>query len=145
VNLVGLLQISGGTVNAGSVTVGRTNLNNGTTVQTAGQTNRGILVSGGTLNVTNTLVLGPGTGTASSPNMRVDSGSVTVGGQTTVTVNNTRYAVLDVNGGSFTCNDAIANGIQIGGNFAAVDAELLVRNTGVVTANKITLGNATQT
>jgi autotransporter-associated beta strand protein len=145
VNLVGLLLINGGTVNAGSVTLGRTNLNNGTTVQTAGQTNRGIYVNGGALNITNTLVLGPNTNAASSPNMRIDSGSVTVGGTTTITVNNARYSVLDVNGGTFTSNDATGAGIQIGGNFAAVDAEFLIRGTGVVTTNKITFGNATQT
>src|SRR5215471_7520471 len=80
-NNPGYISLTGGTLTANSATVGRTEANNGGTIQTAGSATRGIYVNGGTLNITTTLGLGVASNATSSPNMRVDSGSVTVGGQ----------------------------------------------------------------
>jgi len=140
------LQITGGTLTANSMTSGRTALSF-TAQPTAGQTTtNGIYIAGGTLNINTTLGVG-GTSAAanSSTSMRLDSGSVTVGGTTTITINNAgRWSVLDINGGTFTSNDTIGSGIKIGGVFGGADAELLVR-AGTLNANQITLGDAVQT
>jgi len=84
---------------------------------------------------------------ASSAQMRVDAGSVTVGGITTVTNNaGSRYSVLDLNGGTFTDNDTTGVGILLGGNAdTTLDAELLIRGTAVVNTPAITLGNSNET
>jgi autotransporter-associated beta strand protein len=74
----------------------------------------------------------------SSINARIDSGSLIVGGELNVALNNSgRWSVMDVNGGTLTVNDT-ANGIALGGSDAG-NAILLVRN-GVTTTGKISLG-----
>ncbi|HZZ26556.1 MAG TPA: autotransporter-associated beta strand repeat-containing protein [Pirellulales bacterium] len=140
----GLFITNGGAVTANAVNIGRTNQSVTSVTTTGGSTTQGIDVNGGSLTVTTTITLTNGTGSASTPNMRIDSGTVTAGGAIIVTCNNTRYGLVDVTGGSLTTTDT-ATGIQIGGSFAATDGELLIRNTGTVTAGKITFGNATQT
>ena len=148
-NGTGYLSLTSGTVTANSATIGRTSTVNSALVTGGVSTTSGIYVNGGTLNVATTLGIGNSTATNSSANMRVDAGSVTVGGTTTVTNNQGsspgRYTVLDLSGGTFTSNDTAGAGIQVGGNFATPYAELLVRNTATLNANTITLGNANQT
>jgi autotransporter-associated beta strand protein len=147
----GLLSLTGGTVTAGSVTVGRDGLNYGQTVQLAGSTTDGVYVNGGTLNDAGTLNLGTITGaheTNSSVSMRLDTGSVTVAGTTDIAdYSNNRLSILDINGGTFTSNDAAGAGIDVGGGAQASNStydELLVRGTGILNTTTITLGNTSQ-
>jgi fibronectin-binding autotransporter adhesin len=148
-NNTGYIAITSGTVTANSATVGRNGTNNGGSIITGGiATNSGIYVNGGTLNIATTLGIGTNTSTNSSASMRMDSGIVTVGGTTDVTLNSTsgRYSVLDLAGGTFTSNDTTGLGILVGGGvFTTPDAELLVRGTAVVNTPAITLGSSTQT
>jgi autotransporter-associated beta strand protein len=137
----GVVTITGGILNAASATVGRTGQNNGQTIQTAGSTSQGIYVDGGTLNLTGALSIGTGN-VESSPNVRLDAGGINVGGITTVTVDNNRFSVLDISGGTFNGS----GGMLVGGNFdsSSPDAELLIRG-GMVNLPDITFGNSTQT
>jgi autotransporter-associated beta strand protein len=74
----------------------------------------------------------------SSASLRIDSGSLTVGGALTIgDSTSTRWAVVDVNGGTLTSTDP-TTGIDIGG-VASGDGLLLVR-AGTATANKLTFG-----
>ncbi|MGC3989932.1 MAG: autotransporter-associated beta strand repeat-containing protein [Chthoniobacteraceae bacterium] len=138
----GSVRLLGGTTTVNSVAIGRTGDNFGTTIQTSTPTNDDLYVNGGTLNITTTLGIGTASGTNSSAVFHLDSGTVTVGGLTTITDNNTRYSVLDINGGTFTSNDTSGVGIQVGGNYASAAAELLVRG-GVLNTPAITMGDST--
>jgi len=125
------LFLTGGTVNANSVYIGRGGQNYGGGVL-AGATGEGLYVNGGALNITNNLNVG---GSNSGSTMRIDSGSVTAGGTTTInTTANNRVSLIDVNGGTFTA----AGGIQIGGTGTNY-GELLMRS-GTLNASGITLG-----
>jgi autotransporter-associated beta strand protein len=141
------LQILGGTFNANSLTSGRTGLNF-STQPTAGQTTTvGIYITNATVNFTNTLgVGGRSSGANSSTSMRMDGGTLNVGGTTTITINNGgRWSVLDINGGTFISTDTNGAGVQIGGVYASESALFLIR-AGTVSVNKITFGDlATQT
>jgi autotransporter-associated beta strand protein len=145
----GLLSITGGTVTANAVTVGRDGTNDGATLPTAGGTADGIYVNGGALNVATTLGVGTPAADNSTANFRMDAGSVTVGGIATITNDaGSRFSVLDINGGTFTDQDTSGVGVLIGGNAdgnGLLLAELLVRNTGVLNTPAITLGSAAQT
>jgi autotransporter-associated beta strand protein len=138
----GLVSLVSGTVTANSVTIGRDGDDLGGTAPTAGSTTDGLYIDGATLNISATLGDGS-TANNSSAQMRVDAGSVTVGGITTVTNDaSSRYTVLDLNGGSFTDNDTTGVGILVGGNNnSSLDAELLIRG-GTVNTSAITLGNS---
>jgi rhamnogalacturonan endolyase len=145
----GLLDITSGTLNANSVTIGRDTNLGGTAFTSAisAGTVTGIYINGGALNITNTLQFNNGAGTNSSSNMRMDSGSVTVGGITYLASNAAgRYNVLNINGGAFTDNDSSGIGIQIGGVFAnsTQDSELLILS-GTLNTPAITLGDTNQT
>ena len=144
-NNANYMNLASGTLNAGSFTAGRTSLSFTTQPATGQATSLGVYVNGATMNITNTLAIGTPGGANSSASMRMDKGAVNVGGTTTVTINNaTRWSILDVNGGIFTSTDTNGAGIQIGGAFAGAEAEFLIRGTGVVNANTITLGDGTQ-
>jgi len=144
-----LMQLIGGSFNANTFTSGRCNLDL-TTQPTSGQvTAEGIYVnSTAVVTITNTLGIGGASSSAnSSTSMRMDGGTVNVGGTTRITINNSgRWSVLDINGGTFTSTDATGTGIQIGGGYGGASAELLVR-AGKLLADTITLGdtNAIQT
>ncbi len=135
----GLLSITSGTLTANSVTNSRTGVNEGPNLLLIGTTFGGIYVDGGTLNITTTLA--DSTTTNSNVDMRIDAGSVTVGGTTTITNDAAaRFSVLDVNGGSFT-----GSSILLGGNAdAGLDAELL-NSGGILSASSIILGGTAQT
>ena len=143
----GVLDLVSGTINANAVAIGRTQINYGTTIQTAGNTTDGIYVLGGTLNVTGALGVDNGNSTNT---MRVDGGTVNVGGTTDIsTVTTTgRYSLLDLNGGTFNSTDAtVGGGIVIGGginNGTSPYGELLVRGTALVNTNAISFGTSNQ-
>jgi autotransporter-associated beta strand protein len=96
------------------------------------------------VNITGALNAGNNTLTNSSTNVRIDNGSVTVGGTTSINNNNnSRWSVFQVNGGTFTSNDSTGAGVLVGGFNAATDDEFLVSG-GTSTVQQITLGNAPQ-
>jgi autotransporter-associated beta strand protein len=140
----GLVSLVSGTVTANSVSIGRDGDNLGGTAPTAGPTTDGLYVDGATVNIATTLGVGGANTGASSAEMRMDAGSVTVGGITTVSNNaSSRFSVLDLNIGTFTDNDTSGTGILVGGNnTSTLDAELLIRGTAVVNTPAITLGNS---
>jgi autotransporter-associated beta strand protein len=142
----GLVSLGGGTLSANSVTIDRSGSNYGVTAQTLGSTGTGLYVNGATLAIATTLTLGDLSASNSSADMRMDSGSVTVGGTTIITDDNLsgRLSLLDVNGGTFTSSDTTGAGIQIGGLWANGTGELLVSGTGTLIANKITFNDANQ-
>jgi autotransporter-associated beta strand protein len=146
-NNANYMNLAGGTFDAGSLTSGRTSLAFTTQPATGQATSLGIYVNGATVNITNTLVIGGGTagGGNSSASMRLDAGSINVGGTTTITLNNGgRWSILDINGGTFTSVDKTGAGLKIGGVYAGASAEWLVR-AGVASVNTITLGDSVQT
>jgi autotransporter-associated beta strand protein len=142
----GVVSLLGGTLTANSASIGRDGANLGGTAPTAGATTDGIYVDGATVNIATTLGDGS-TANNSSAQMRVDAGSVTVGGVTTVTNDaGSRYTVLDLNGGTFSDNDTSGTGILVGGNAdTSLDAELLIRGAAIITTPAITLGNSKET
>jgi autotransporter-associated beta strand protein len=140
------MQILGGTFSANSLNSGRTALN--LSAQPAagqGPGGIGIYISNAVVTITNTLgVGGRSSGANSSTSMRLDGGTLNVGGTTTITLNNGgRWSVLDINGGTFTSTDTNA-GVQIGGVYAGANGLFLVR-AGTASVNQITFGDvATQ-
>jgi autotransporter-associated beta strand protein len=112
-----------------------------TTQPAAGSTNAGLYITGGTVAITNNLDMGVDRLADSTVSVRIDGGSLTVGGVLTIALNNeSRWSVLDVNGGNLTVNDT-ATGISVGGTRSG-NAELLVR-AGTASVGKISLGQAT--
>jgi autotransporter-associated beta strand protein len=145
----GLLLITSGTLTAGSINMGRdTNLGSGApTTPPAATTVTGVYIDGGTLDINTTLQFSNGAGTNSSSNLRMDSGSVIVGGVTTIASNAAgRYNLLNINGGTFTDNDTSGVGIKIGGQYtdSTQDSELLLIS-GTLNTPAITLSDAAQT
>jgi autotransporter-associated beta strand protein len=138
--------VTGGILNAGSLSEGRCNLALTTQPATGQATTEGIYVNGGAVTVTNNLLVGgANSGGNSSSSFRVDTGSVTVGGTTIVTLNNgSRWSVLDIAGGTFTSTAATGPGIQLGGVYAGANDVFLIR-AGTVNADTITLGDTNQT
>ena len=133
-----LINVSGGTLTANSMALGRTSLNNGSQ-PASGSTSQGLYIhSSGSVIITNNLSLSTSSLANSSANARMDSGSLTVGGVLTIGLNNSgRWSDFDLSGGTLTVNDT-ATGIDIGGPFAG-PAVLLLRG-GTATAGKISFG-----
>jgi autotransporter-associated beta strand protein len=141
----GFGNLTGGTLNANSLVIDRDNTNFGATLPASGETTEGLYVDGATVNIATTLADGnTGAGDASSNNLRMDAGSITVGGITTVANDAaSRWSVLDINGGVFTDNDPTGTGILVGGGAdTTLDAVLYVRN-GTLNTTGITVGNST--
>jgi autotransporter-associated beta strand protein len=138
---VNLIEVTGGSLTAASLALGRTELID-TTQPTAGSTTYGLYVNGGTVNITGNMNMGATSSSAnSSVNARIDGGSLIVGGVLTIGLNNGgRWSVVDVNGGTLMVTNT-ATGISVGGPYAG-DAELLVR-AGTVTAGIIGMGYGT--
>ena len=140
------LNLLSGTASFNSLEAGRSGDTTITAIETSTPVNDDIYVDGAAVTINTQLLVGAGSVTNSTAIYHQDLGTVTVGGTTIIANSNGgRYSVLDVNGGTFTSNDTTGTGIQIGGVFNTVDAELLVRGTAVVTANTITFGDAAQT
>ena len=136
-NLPDLIQVNGGTLQAASLTLGRTALVS-TTQPAAGTTNTGLYVNGGAVNITGNLDMCSSYQANSSVSARVDGGSLTVGGTVTIGLaNGGRWSVLDLNGGTITVTNT-TTGISVGGPNPG-NAELLVR-AGTLNAGIIGLG-----
>ncbi|HEV2693408.1 MAG TPA: autotransporter-associated beta strand repeat-containing protein, partial [Verrucomicrobiae bacterium] len=134
-----LISVFGGTLNASSITLGRTGLGL-TTQPTTGNTANGLYVNGGTVNLSSNLnVTTIANGNANSTvNARVDSGTLNVGGALIIGLNNGgRWSDFDVTGGTVTVNDPTL-GLSIGGPFAG-NAVFLMRG-GTVTTPLVGLG-----
>lgn len=131
------LILSGGTFTAPSINLGRTGAN----IQvepTEAPLNTNLYVAGAQVNLTGNLDIGTTAASNSTVVTRVDGGSLTVAGITTVAINNGgRWSILDVNGGSFTSTN-VDSGILVGGGTVGKSA-FLVRS-GTATVEKIQIG-----
>jgi len=136
-----LVAVTGGSLFAASFAEGR-NAGSSTTQPTTGSTAIGFYVNGGNVIITNNVSICTQGGANSGNSMRIDSGSLTVGGSVTVAggTSGGRWSVFDVAGGTLTVNDT-STGINIGGNNAG-SAELLIRG-GTTTAGIVGLGLGT--
>jgi fibronectin-binding autotransporter adhesin len=140
-----LIRLNGGTFSASSVTLGRGNLNQGLAEPGAagltGSAGLGLVILDGSASITGPLNVGNNSaGSNSTASARIDGGSLTVDGPVTIGVNNGgRYSGLDVNGGSFTSNDAVGGVIL--GQTVAGPAAFLVR-AGTATVERIQFGQA---
>ena len=132
-----LIDVTGGNLTAASLALGRSTFIQ-TTLPTSGSTADGLYVNGGTVNITGNLDMSSSSTVASSASMRIDSGSLTIGGTNIIGLNNSgRWSVVDVNGGTLTLTNTSA-GVSLGGPYAG-NAELLIRN-GTATIGRIGLG-----
>jgi autotransporter-associated beta strand protein len=133
-----LIQVTGGTLTASSIQLGRTGQNNGTTVPTSGVTTEGLYINGGTavVNVTGVLHVGDNSTTiASDANLRIDSGTLTAA-SIYIGVDNLRYSVFDENGGTVTISTL--PGINIGGTYTG--DEIFLMRAGTASTPAITMG-----
>jgi autotransporter-associated beta strand protein len=138
------IGVAGGTLNMASLYLGRTAVIL-SSEPTAGSTTTGLYVNGGAAAIGGALNVCTNSRSNSCDSVRIDSGALTVGSTTTVTLNNgSRWSVLDINGGTFTSNDSTGAGIQLGGVFAGENAAMLVRS-GTAFADTITFGDVNQT
>jgi autotransporter-associated beta strand protein len=134
------IGVTGGSLTAASLSLGRTGLNN-STQPTAGSTGDGLYITNGSVTITGNINMGSATAANSSVNVRVDSGSLWVGGAIYIGLNNGgRWSDVDINGGTLTVTDVVT-GISIG-NALAGDAVLLLR-AGTINAGIIGLGYGT--
>ena len=142
----GVIVTGSGSITGTDINIQKGNTTYGTAPTAASpisfSTTTGFYVNGPTISLT-TLELG--TGNAGGYG-RVDSGSVTVSGAVVDGANGTtRWSGLQVNGGTFTCNDT-TTGITIAQNngSATTLSELYVA-AGTLTAGKISFGKSTDT
>jgi len=136
-NIPYLISVQGGTLDAASMTLGRSSQSI-TAEPVAGINTTGLYINGGAVNITGNFLMGSGSASNSSVNTKIDSGSLSVGGSLTIGLNNGgRWSIVDVNGGTLTSTDAVT-GIQLGG-VAAGNAALVI-NSGVATAERIQFG-----
>ncbi len=135
------IHVSGGVLNAASISTSRGSLNHGSEPGN-GQTTQGLYINGGEVNVTGALDIGAISGANSSVSSRMDSGSLAVGGPLTLGINNTsRWSVLDINGGTLTSTDA-ADGIRLGSAFVGNVVMHIRGSSAVVKAERIQFGQA---
>ena len=136
------INASGGTLNAGSMSISRGSLNFGTTEPVAGSASAGLYVHGATVTIGDTLLIGNNAN--STVSTRVDSGHLTVNGTTTVAINSPdRWSILDIGGGTFTSTDANAAGGVLLGGTSAGQVVMHVHGTGTVAkAERFQFGQA---
>ena len=137
------IHVNGGTLNAASISLGRGNASN-TSAAAPGSaaSSHGLYINNnGVVNITGAFDIGNDRAN-SSVHSRMDSGSLTVGGPLTISINNTgRWSILDISGGTLTSTDT-AGGIFLGGPHGAGRTTLIVRDTGVVKAERIQFGQS---
>jgi autotransporter-associated beta strand protein len=142
-----LIKITGGTFSAPSLTLQRTAIF--TTAPTAtspiaAATTSGFYIDGSSVNASlGTLTMGTGN---SSVSVRVDAGTLTVTNEVLAGhTSNTRWEILQVNGGSFNSMDSV-NGIVLSQNNGATsnNSEMYLSG-GTTTAGKIAFGVASDT
>ena len=142
-----LIEITGGNFAASSLTLQRTAIF--TTAPTAtspiaGSTTSGLYINGAFANASlGTLTMGTGN---SSDSVRVDAGSLVVTNEVLVGhTSNTRWEILQVNGGAFTSLDTI-NGIVLSQNNGSTsnNSEMYLSG-GTTTVGKIAFGVASDT
>jgi len=110
----------------------------------AAATTSGLYVNGATANVSfGTLTIGTGN---SSDTVRVDAGNIVVTNEVLIGhTSNTRWEILQVNGGSFTSLD-VTNGIVLSqNNGTTANSSELYLSGGTATAEKIAFGVTTDT
>ncbi|MCW1921684.1 autotransporter-associated beta strand repeat-containing protein [Luteolibacter arcticus] len=140
------INVGGGTLNAGSVSLSRCNFTLGTAEPANGSTTNGLYIhNGGIVNVAGNVLLGNNAN--SSVSCRIESGgSLTVNGSTTVgTDSPDRWSILDVAAGSFTSTDAVGGvflGVPTATNNSRGQAVMHVRGTGVAKAERFQFGQA---
>ncbi len=142
-----LVKITGGNFSASSLTLRRTAIFTTSPTATApisAATTTGLYINGATAGVRlGALTIGTGN---SSDSVRLDAGSLTVTNEVLIGhTSNTRWEILQVNGGSFTSLDGV-NGIVLSQNNGTTpnNSELYLSG-GTTTAEKIALGIATDT
>ncbi|HSY19584.1 MAG TPA: autotransporter-associated beta strand repeat-containing protein [Candidatus Acidoferrales bacterium] len=142
-----LIKLTGGNFSASSLTLQRTAqfLTTPTaTVPIAAATTSGLYVNGATANISlGTLTIGTGN---SSDSVRLDAGNFVVTNEVLVGhTSNTRWEILQINGGSFTSLDTV-NGIVLSQNNGTTpnNSELYLSG-GTTTAGKIAFGTSTDT
>lgn len=139
------INVSGGTLNAEGVTLSKGALNLGTTEPASGSTSAGLYIhDSGIVNITGNMLLGNNAN--SSVNCRIDGGSLTVNGTTTVGIDSPdRWSMIDVSGGTFTSTH-VAGGVFLGLPTAATNSRgqaiMHVRGTGVAKAERFQFGQA---
>ena len=114
------INVNGGTLNAGSVSLSRCNFTLGTAEPAAGSTSNGLYIhNSGIVNVAGNVLLGNNAN--SSVSCRIDTGSsLTVNGTTTVAIDSPdRWSILDV-GGAFTSTHVA--GVLLGGPNAGTNS-----------------------
>jgi autotransporter-associated beta strand protein len=124
------LNLTGGTFSSSFVSMGRSA---GIILTPAeGSATAGFYINGAAASIAGGLSLGTSNNTNSSVSCRIDSGSLTVGGAVFVQVNSPdRWAILDVNGGTFTSTDTVT-GVQIGSGLTGSEAFLVRAGTATV-------------
>lgn len=142
----GLISLTGGNFTvAGNATTGRNNAY--TTAPTlaapiAAVTTSGIYVNGGAASF-GSLTIGTSNSSAS---VRLDSGSITVGGTLAIGKSTSnRWNILQINGGTFTALDTL-NGVVIAqNNGTSVNNAEFYLSGGTATAGRVGFGSATDT
>jgi fibronectin-binding autotransporter adhesin len=136
-NQQGLIQVDGGTLTAASMQLGRT-AQSITAEPAAGSNANGLVVNGGDVDIAGALNMGTVSAANSTVNVRIDSGSLDIGGPVTVGLNNGgRWSVVDVAGGTFTAADTVT-GVQLGSGFVG-NAAFLTRG-GTATVERFQFG-----
>jgi autotransporter-associated beta strand protein len=142
-----LIKITGGSFTASSLTLQRTaqfTTAPTATAPIAAATTSGLYVNGAAANVNlGTLTIGTGN---SSDSVRVDAGTVVVTNEVLVGhTSNTRWEILQVNGGSFTVLDTVNGMVLSQNNGSTANNSELYLSGGTTTAGKIAFGVATDT
>jgi autotransporter-associated beta strand protein len=132
-----LIQVDGGTLTAASMQLGRT-AQIITAEPAAGSVTDGLSINGGDVDITGALNMGTVSAANSTVNVRIDSGSLDVGGPIVVGLNNGgRWSVVHVAGGTFTSTDPVT-GVQLGGPLPGNAAFLT--SGGIATVERFQLG-----
>ena len=137
-----LISATGGSLSAGSMTLGRGSVTtqvNGPLVQFTPV--YGLYVNGGNVNVAGTIFEGNSSSYNSSVSIRIDSGALNVGGAVQVSdITLGRWSVLDVNGGTLTVADT-SSGVVLGTQSSADSSLVVDGSAAIAMVGAITLGS----